>query len=71
MQGCLYIDVYIYTHTHLFVCLFAVAETNKIKKKKSFISHLNQILGIPNQYLDLGPRLYQSFLYRSFQRLTP
>lgn len=34
MQGCLYIDVYIYTHTHLFVCLFAVAETNKIKKKK-------------------------------------
>ena len=34
MQGCLYIDVYIYTHTHLFVCLFAVAETNKILKKK-------------------------------------
>lgn len=42
MQGCLYIDVYIYTHTHLFVCLFAVAETNKILKKKKKKEERNQ-----------------------------
>lgn len=33
MQGCLYIDVYIYTHTHLFVYLLWQKPT-KLKKKK-------------------------------------